>query len=490
MEKFWRLYHRVEKALIAVAIAVPLALHYLPFSAEAKNEALPPAVALAFIVVLGLLFSIDKKLDARIGRKEYRAMTDAIPDMIQIVEKKRSGGHSVKVIASTAATTVTTLLPRLEQITHGQHANIDVQIKLIDPHSPLAAMMPSHWAEETASTLKRLEGFRHQNVRITCSQYSYLPCLGGILIDDNHLFLGFYVWEQNQQGASLQGAEQPHFYFQRGASGEYWFRLWESWFNLAPAIAVQQTPPPPASRQPRAALPEAAHTTKKKLIVAHRGIISSTAHENTVAAFEKAIELGADMIEFDVRRTKDGKLIIHHDEKINALEISHSDFHDLSAAASHAGFKLATLEDVLRSTRARIQLDIELKEAGYEAEVLDLLQFLNPSSVRTTSFDPACVKNIKALDRHIRAGLLVEKGSQEEIGRLYSQASADFLAPHYGILDAAAPISDGLFVWGVDDEAAMEASFRHPKVGAIITNHVEAALGLRAVYWPSSSQRQ
>src|ERR1700761_6683718 len=90
-------------------------------------------------------------------------------------------------------------------------------------------------------------------------------------------------------------------------------------------------------------------------IVAHRGA-SMEAPENTLAAFEKAIELGADMIEFDVRRrTLDGSLVISHDP---VRDPAHG---------------LPTLEKTLRATQGRIQLDVELKEPGCEREAVDLL---------------------------------------------------------------------------------------------------------------------
>jgi glycerophosphoryl diester phosphodiesterase len=143
----------------------------------------------------------------------------------------------------------------------------------------------------------------------------------------------------------------------------------------------------------------------KKLIVAHRGV-SSAAQENTIAAFQKAIAVGADMIEFDVRRTKDG-VVIHHDE-IAAT------FGELRAAAAKSGFELATLEETLTSTSGLIQLDVELKETGYESDVLKLLRVLNPSTVCITSFDPTCVRNFKLLDHHMRAGLLVAHGTEED----------------------------------------------------------------------------
>ena len=49
----------------------------------------------------------------------------------------------------------------------------------------------------------------------------------------------------------------------------------------------------------------------KKLIIAHRGA-SAYAPENTLGAFKAAIEMGADMIEFDVRKTKDNVLVLNH----------------------------------------------------------------------------------------------------------------------------------------------------------------------------------
>jgi glycerophosphoryl diester phosphodiesterase len=47
-------------------------------------------------------------------------------------------------------------------------------------------------------------------------------------------------------------------------------------------------------------------------VLAHRGI-SSSARENTAAAFAAAVELGVDGFETDVRRTKDGVLVLYHD---------------------------------------------------------------------------------------------------------------------------------------------------------------------------------
>ena len=444
------------------------------------------AIALAFLVVLKLLFSIDKKIDGRIAYREYPTMAEAVGDIIHLAEKRRLGGHSIQVLASTAATTVNAVLPRLEHLAQTSDMSVNVHIKLINPRSALARLMPDHWAEETIISLRRLKEFRH--LAITISQYPYLPCLGGVLIDDNHLFLGFYVWEQNEQGNFLQGAEQPHFYFRRGLRTEYPFRLWESWFDLAPSDPVPTTPiiVPERARFAEAPSPAGhAHVVnaigpQKKLIIAHRGAVSLGAHENSIAAFESAIQLGADMIECDIRRTHDGKFVSHHDSSIGGLEISRTVFSELSNAAAKSGFELATVEDIARCTNGRIGLDVELKEPGYEPECLNLLKAsFDQGLLRITSFHASSIRRIKSLEPTILAGLIVENADEHQLSSLYSDASADFLAPHYCVLEQAAQLSHELFVWGADDDHRLLASLRHPKVVGIITNLPRIACILR-----------
>ena len=58
--------------------------------------------------------------------------------------------------------------------------------------------------------------------------------------------------------------------------------------------------------------------SKKIKVWAHRGA-SGYAPENTMAAFEKAVEMGADGIELDVQLTKDGELVVIHDETIDRV---------------------------------------------------------------------------------------------------------------------------------------------------------------------------
>ena len=69
-----------------------------------------------------------------------------------------------------------------------------------------------------------------------------------------------------------------------------------------------------------------------KLIIAHRGA-PKLARENTLMAFQKAIDLGADIIELDVRQTKDGELAVFHDQDIGGKKISGLTFAEVNRVA-------------------------------------------------------------------------------------------------------------------------------------------------------------
>jgi len=115
----------------------------------------------------------------------------------------------------------------------------------------------------------------------------------------------------------------------------------------------------------------------RPLIVAHRGS-STEAEENTLEAFRLAIDHGADMIECDVRRTRDGRIIVHHDPAVLSHTIRSSDFRDVLSHGRAIGRDIPLLEQVLRLCHGRIALDLELKEPGYEMDILNLVDRFFP----------------------------------------------------------------------------------------------------------------
>jgi glycerophosphoryl diester phosphodiesterase len=192
-------------------------------------------------------------------------------------------------------------------------------------------------------------------------------------------------------------------------------------------------------------------------IVAHRGA-SQEAPENTLAAFVKAVEIGADMIEFDVRRASDGRLVVSHDPVRKRAP------------------ELPTLEETLRLTQGRIQLDVELKEPGCERDAIDLLlRYFPLSDFCITSFLAPTLRATRTIHPGIRTGLIFAIWGEGVVS-----SDADFLAPHYRVAKKAEKIGKPLFVWTVDDPARTRRLFERPLVEAIITNNPRQALALRS----------
>jgi len=200
-------------------------------------------------------------------------------------------------------------------------------------------------------------------------------------------------------------------------------------------------------------------------IVAHRGA-SQEAPENTLAAFAKAIEMGADIIEFDVRRASDGRLVISHDPVRKPAP------------------ELPTLEETLRLTAGRVQLDVELKEPGCERDAIDvLLQYFPVSDFCITSFLAPSLRATRSVNPGIRTGFIFATWGARVRSACLSP-DADFLVAHYRLAARAEQIGKPLFVWTVDDPARTRRLFERPLVEAIITNNPRQALALRSELHP------
>jgi len=207
------------------------------------------------------------------------------------------------------------------------------------------------------------------------------------------------------------------------------------------------------------------------LVAAHRGA-SAIAPENTLEAFERAIEIGADMIEFDVRSTADGVLVAAHDP------LPSSRYADLHPSPPR-------LEAVVALCAGRIQLDVELKEPDVEEEVLAVVSAALPlRAFVVTSFLDDVVAAVKRRRPDVRAGLLLGRETPLDVTdvlRRQQAASADFVAPHVSLLERGLA-ADGLtelVVWTVNDEALLRRYLDDPRVSAVITDDPELALAVR-----------
>ena len=147
----------------------------------------------------------------------------------------------------------------------------------------------------------------------------------------------------------------------------------------------------------------------RPLLLGHRGArASASVPENTIASFDLCIEHGCDGFEFDVRRTADGLPVVCHDVNFGALNLAEASARDLESPKAQ-GF-LPTLEQVLHRFSPRCFLDIEVKERGLEAQVLELIRRYPPTrGYVVTSFLPEVLLRLRQLSPGVELGLIWER---------------------------------------------------------------------------------
>jgi len=232
---------------------------------------------------------------------------------------------------------------------------------------------------------------------------------------------------------------------------------------------------------------------ERVLNIAHRGA-SSVAPANTLAAFEKAVELGADGVELDVHLSADGVPVVIHDFTVDATtdgsgrvgEMTLAQLKQLDAGSyfdpAFAGERIPTLEEVLELAGERLLLNIELKgtspcDDGLEQAVAALIeQHGLGDRVLFSSFNPFSLRRVKRIAPHIPTGLLYAPGLPLPLRRAWLAPLVPHEAchPEHTMVDAhyiAWTRQHGYRVntWTVDDPEEMRRLIRLG-VDGIITN--------------------
>ena len=123
----------------------------------------------------------------------------------------------------------------------------------------------------------------------------------------------------------------------------------------------------------------------KPLIVGHRGA-AAYALENTALSFQKAIELGADWVEFDVHETLDGHFMVFHDSHLGRISprcdlVKKTNSHDLKAIDLYQGQKLLDLHEAFEIIPSATGLMVEIKALRSFATVFESAPSLSAHSV-------------------------------------------------------------------------------------------------------------
>jgi glycerophosphoryl diester phosphodiesterase len=220
----------------------------------------------------------------------------------------------------------------------------------------------------------------------------------------------------------------------------------------------------------------------RPLVVAHRGAWGEFP-QNSLQALAAAIDTGCEMAELDVRRTRDGQLVAVHDARVGGTPVSALDHDQLKTRLAPGQAPL--LQEMLELAAGRIELDIELKEAGYVQAVLPMLKELNPAQYVLTSFLDEVLTAVRGITPQTRTGLLVGPGRSRRLEARLAACGATFLAAHAGLARAgllAWAANRGLesYVWTVNDRRAMRSLLTDNRVAAVITDRPAVALVIRS----------
>ncbi len=168
------------------------------------------------------------------------------------------------------------------------------------------------------------------------------------------------------------------------------------------------------------------------LKVGHRGARAYEI-ENTLESFRKAIELGANAVELDVRTSNDAHLIIIHDDNLKRVfgkdvRLSEATLDELKQLT---GNRIATLEEALRFIDRKVEkILVELKEVGYERKVLDVIRKEKlEDRVIIVSFHEEALAHVRNLDKKIETGLIYSKFKKPIDAAL--KLNAQYLVPLY-----------------------------------------------------------
>ncbi|HEX2162261.1 MAG TPA: glycerophosphodiester phosphodiesterase [Thermoleophilaceae bacterium] len=224
--------------------------------------------------------------------------------------------------------------------------------------------------------------------------------------------------------------------------------------------------------------------TRPLIRVGHKGA-DHVAPGNTAESFEAALELGVDMIEFDVMPLPDGTLVLAHDPR---------DAESRTPLTLEEG-----LEHFAAEAYADVELDVDLKIPGYEAAVVEGLRergLLERSLISSTY--PESLRLVRQLDPHVRRGWSVPRvrrdlrrhpvlkyvaygavawwraGLPTKAERALRRGECEALMSHYVLVtrQLVQRVKDAggqLYVWTVDDAAEI-ARLEALGVDAVITN--------------------
>lgn len=244
------------------------------------------------------------------------------------------------------------------------------------------------------------------------------------------------------------------------------------------------------------------YTKNRVLVFGHRGA-SAYAPMNTLPAFELAAAQGADGIELDAHRTRDGHIVIVHDYTVDKTTDGSGCVTDMTLAQVRAldagswfgdafrGTRVPTLDEVFEAVGQRLYVNVELKSEssetdGLEQAVADVIARHNMQRrVIVSSFNPLALARFRALMPDVPTGFLYDAAVGDPLSLLRAVGlTVEALHPHQALLDAGLMVLARTHGWWVNawtvNDPARAVELRGVGVDMVMTDNpdtVRRALG-------------
>ena len=220
-----------------------------------------------------------------------------------------------------------------------------------------------------------------------------------------------------------------------------------------------------------------------QIIIAHRGA-SGHVPENTLLSFQRAYDLGAEMIELDVHETLDGELVCIHDSTVDRTTNGSGEVHtftykELQKFNAGAGEIIPRLSDVLNFSFGKLQVNIELKVIGVEKKILEMVQQMDMlSEVIISSFHHGSLTSIRDMNHDVSTAMLVNKPMDDMIDYAITLA-VNAINPHHQLVTpqlVSSAHQSGLMVypWTVNDPNRMRELLSF-EIDGLITDYPDRA---------------
>jgi len=169
------------------------------------------------------------------------------------------------------------------------------------------------------------------------------------------------------------------------------------------------------------------------IVIGHRGM-RFVEPENTLRAIERALKCGVDAVEVDVRMTRDGRLVLMHDETVDRTtngkgRVRDLTFNEVRRLDAGKGERVPTLEEALEAVKGRAKLVIEIKEDDIVKRVVEAVDSHEMwREVILISFHHPAVLQVKQLRPEAETGVIFvcEPVEPQELAL---RARAEWIAP-------------------------------------------------------------